>query len=202
MIDGTWYYNDYTYTAFTGAPAVAEMQSPGSPLGGTTETFGWTDSGAESYYLYVGTSGTGSYDVYNGNQGTNLSKIVHFLPNNGETIYVRLFSMIDGTWYYNDYTYTAFTGAPAVAEMQSPGSPLGGTTETFGWTDSGAESYYLYVGTSGTGSYDVYNGSQGTNTSRTVSNLPSNGETVYVRLLSRIDGAWYYNDYTYTATGL
>ena len=27
------------------------------------------------------------------------------------------------------------------------------------------------------------------------------GQTVYVRLLSKIAGAWQYNDYTYTASG-
>jgi hypothetical protein len=32
-----------------------------------------------------------------------------------------------------------------------------------------------------------------------VTNLPTNGETLYARLYSLINGAWQYHDYTYTA---
>ncbi|MGA2634350.1 MAG: hypothetical protein ABSF16_08955 [Terracidiphilus sp.] len=30
------------------------------------------------------------------------------LPSNGETVYARLYSLIDGVWQYANYTYTAF----------------------------------------------------------------------------------------------
>ncbi len=157
------------------------------------------------YYLYIGTTGTGSQDVYSGDLGTNTSKTINTLPNSGETVYVRLFSNISGNWFRNDYIYTAYTGypGPSAAVMQSPtpGSTFGSTTETFTWNDSGADLYHLYAGTAGTGSHDIYSGGQGTNTSRAVSGLPGNGDTVYIRLYSLLGGDWYFNDYTYTAVG-
>jgi len=33
---------------------------------------------------------------------------VPHLPVNGETVYVRLFSLTGGFWLYNDYTFTAY----------------------------------------------------------------------------------------------
>jgi hypothetical protein len=32
---------------------------------------------------------------------------VNGLPTNGETIYARLYTIVNGVTYYNDYTYTA-----------------------------------------------------------------------------------------------
>jgi hypothetical protein len=56
----------------------------------------------------------------------------------------------------------------------------------------------LYVGTSN-GTNDIYGQSQGTSTSGTVSALPTDGRTLYVRLWSYTGSAWLYRDYTYTA---
>ncbi len=186
--------------------APAEIQSPasGSTLGSTTETFTWDDSGAEQYWLRVGTTNAGSFDIYSNDQGTNTSREIPDLPDSGETVYVRLFSMIDGGWAWNDYTYTACDCASQTSAMQSPvpGSALGSTTETFVWNDAGAEQYWLRIGTTEIGSFDVYSNDQGINTSKTVSDLPAAGETLYVRLFSMIGGDWFFNDYTSTACSL
>src|SRR5262249_6410902 len=48
------------------------------------------------------------------------------------------------------------------------------------------------------GSSDLFNASTGTALSQTVSNLPRNGATLYVRLYS-LAGPWQYRDYTYFA---
>ncbi|MGD0548857.1 MAG: hypothetical protein ABR991_13730, partial [Terracidiphilus sp.] len=81
----------------------------------------------------------------------------------------------------------------------APGSALTGSSATFTWSKgSGVSEYWLYVGTKGPGSTNVYNASAFT-ASANVTKLPVNGATVYVRLLSKINGAWQYNDYTYTA---
>ncbi|MCP4127134.1 MAG: hypothetical protein GY753_08745, partial [Gammaproteobacteria bacterium] len=183
--DGEWFYNDCTYTA---CDMTAEIQNPapGSALGSATQTFSWNDSGAAGYWFWIGTS-AGDYDVYSGNLGTGTSVTVSELPANGETLYVRLWSSVDGVWIYNtDYTYTA---CDVMAEILSPapGSALGSATETFSWNDSGAAGYWFWIGTSA-GDYDVYSGNLGTNTSVTVSELPANGETLYVRLWSSVDG--------------
>ncbi|MCP4127705.1 MAG: hypothetical protein GY753_11655, partial [Gammaproteobacteria bacterium] len=199
-VGGEWLHNDYTYTACN---MTAGIQSPasGSALGSATETFTWNDSGAAGYWLWIGTS-AGDYDVYSGNLGTNTSVTVSELPANGETLYARLWSQLDGAWIYStDYTYTACN---LMAEIQSPtpGSSLDSTTETFAWNDSGATGYFFWIGTSA-GDYDVYSGNLGTDTSVTVSELPADGETLYVRLWSQVEGIWVYNtDITYTACGL
>ena len=63
----------------------------------------------------------------------------------------------------------------------TPGSTLSSSTETFEWT-SGADEYWLWVGSSA-GEDNIYNsGSLGRNTSDTVYNLPTDGSKIYVRL--------------------
>ncbi|HEX6737468.1 MAG TPA: hypothetical protein VF310_04245, partial [Vicinamibacteria bacterium] len=84
----------------------------------------------------------------------------------------------------------------------APGSTLPGATVTFLWTDGfGASTYWLYVGNS-LGGNDIYSASQGLTTEGTVSRLPTDGRTLYVRLWSWIDGqGWIFSDYTYRAAG-
>ncbi|MCP4352881.1 MAG: hypothetical protein GY795_46110, partial [Desulfobacterales bacterium] len=192
-----WISNDYTYTA----PVIvaAEMQTPvqDSVLGSADVTFTWNDTGASHYWLWIGSS-EGTYDIYSGDQLTNTSCTVSDLLCNGKTLYVRLFSKVCGEWLPNDYTYTA----PVVeaAEMQTPvpGSVLGSGGATFTWNDTGVSQYWLWIGSS-EGTHDIYSGDQLANTSSTVSELPYNGETLYVRLSSKVCGEWLSNDYTYTA---
>ncbi len=179
----------------------AAMTSPaqGSTLG-SSATFVWnTGSGVSEYYLYVGTS-SGASNIYGASNGTSTSRTVSGLPSSG-TIYVRLWSLISGTWQYNDYTYAAGGGTKAVMTSPTPGATLG-SSATFVWTTgSGVTQYWLYVGSTGAGSYNIYDASNGTSTTRTVSSLPSSG-TIYVRLWSYLtSGGWQYNDYTYTAGG-
>ena len=98
-----------------------------------------------------------------------------------------------------DYTYTAYA-VVAIPEITSPtpGSTLSSSTETFEWT-SGADEYWLWVGSS-VGTNDIYNsGSLGRNTSDTVYNLPADGSQVYVRLYYNFGNGWKPKDYTYTA---
>jgi hypothetical protein len=71
----------------------------------------------------------------------------------------------------------------------------------FTWSGGiGVTEYELWVGTTGVGSSNINYPGATTTTSETVSGLPSSGGgTVYVRLYSKINGAWQYHDYTYTA---
>jgi hypothetical protein len=163
-------------------------------------SFLWnTGTGVSEYWLEVGTS-PGGGQIYSQSQGTNLSVTVSGLPTNGSTVYVRLWSRINAVWQFNDYTYTATSGVKAQITRPAPGSTLASSTVTFVWnTGTEVSEYWLEVGTT-PGGNQIYNQSQGTNLSVTVSGLPTNGSTVYVRLWSRINGAWQFNDYTYVAT--
>lgn len=81
----------------------------------------------------------------------------------------------------------------------TPCSTLTSSSATFKWTDVGAPLYWLSIGTRGTGSIDIYHESQGTSTSVTVSDLPTGGSIIYVRLYSwqPCTNSWLTNDYTY-----
>jgi hypothetical protein len=165
-------------------------------------TFYWTTgSGVSQYYLYVGNSVGGS-DIYAASQGLATSGTVSGLPTDGRTLYVRLWSYLPSLgWQFFDYTYTAANlGTPAAIYYPAPGSTLPGPTVTFYWTTgSGVSQYYLYVGNA-VGGYDIYAASQGLATSGTVSGLPTDGRTLYVRLWSYISSlGWVFRDYTYTA---
>ncbi len=202
-IGSAWEYNDSTYTAATVASGKATMTSPanGATLAGAAVTFEWdAGTGVSQYWLYVGRS-LGSTSLFNQSQGVSLSKEVTGLPTDGGAVHVRLWSKIGASWEYNDYAYTAATIASDKAEMTSPvnGSTLEATSVTFEWdAGTGVTEYWLAIGTT-VGGTGFLNQSQGTNLSKQVNNMPANASTVYVRLWSKMAGAWQYNDYSYTA---
>ena len=206
-INGAWQSNDYTYTeSGTATPAALAAPTPvaGSVLG-ASQAFNWTTgTGVTAYQLWLGTTGVGSFDIYNSGSTTATSETVSGIPENGVTIYVRLFSKINGVWQPIDTTYTE-TGAATAAALAAPtpvaGSVLG-ASQAFNWTTgTGVTAYQLWLGTTGVGTFDIYNSGSTTATAETVSGIPANGVTIYVRLFSKINGAWQPIDYTYTETG-
>jgi hypothetical protein len=95
------------------------------------------------------------------------------------------------------------TPAANVASMVSPaiGSTLAGPVASFTWiTAAGGTNYYLWLGTAGVGSNNLaIGGKTGANSTR-VEGLPTNGETIYVRLWTELGpDAFRYTDYTYKA---
>lgn len=88
---------------------LATLKSPaaGSTLPGSTATVTWNaGSGAQEYWVYVGTS-KGSSNLFNKQVGMSLSTTVSGLPRNGQTLYLRLWTRVNGSWQYNDYTFRA-----------------------------------------------------------------------------------------------
>jgi hypothetical protein len=199
LTGGTWINNDYTYTAVTSS-AAATMTSPGNgaTLTSASQTFTWgAAAGATQYYVWLGSTGAGSSNLGAFDRGTNLSAPLGGLPTNGSTLYVRLWSLIGGTWLSNDYAYTTVN----LARMTSPanGTAFTNSTITFNWSAAtGATQYYLWVGSSA-GVNDLAVQDRGTNLNGTVSSLPVDGRALFVRLWSLIGGNWQFNDYTYTA---
>jgi len=103
----TTLYNDSSYTEFTIIPAAITSPVKGSTLTSASTTFIWTAAvNAAGYELWIGST-PGSFDlkrVYV--TGTSYTAT---LPATGGTIYVRLWTAINGqtrTTLYNDYTYT------------------------------------------------------------------------------------------------
>ena len=110
--------------------------------------------------------------------------------------------MIAGTSFALVGSGASITCASAVASPASIVSPvngatLGSSTATFSWNaGTGVSQYWLYVGTS-LGASDIYNSDQGTARSRTLYNIPTRGQRVYVRLWSNTSSGWQYRDTSY-----
>lgn len=208
-MDGLWeHYQDSTYVAPTGPAAnvKAQLTSPpnASTLPSTTVTLAWNrGTGAQGYRLWVGSS-PDTPDLLAKDVGLNLSETVN-VPGDGRTIYVRLWTMFNGTWQqFNTYTFTCPSLPPSEATITSPAdrSVLPPGTATFTWSaDSRAQSYSLWVGSS-PGANDIHSGESRLATSATV-NLPTDGRPIYATLRTLVAGQWQANGlriYETTAT--
>ena len=194
-----WQSRDYIYTAAYFAKAFIQSPLPGSVLTGTSVTFTWSrGSGASQYHIYVGSTGAGSNNVFSLNTGSANSQTASGLPTNGSTLYVRIWTLIDGSWLFSDYTYSAISsGSKAIMLSPVPGIPLLSSPQTFTWTAvPGATQYHLYVGGTGVGSDNLFSKNTGSVTSQVVGVLTH--ASVYVRLWTLFGGVWQFNDYVYS----
>ena len=208
VLNGTWEFTDYQYTAATGSPPPTPpgmtSPTPGSTLPGSTVTFTWTagGSGITGKWLYVGSS-LGASDLHDSGYLSTLSTTVNGLPENGQQIYVRLWYVSNGSWESTDYQYTAATSTSVPPEMTSPtpGSTLSGSIVTFNWTanTTPVTNWWVDIGSS-LGAYDVYVGEDLTTLTSTIGGLPTDGRQLFVRLWHRNgQGPWEYVDVQYVA---
>ena len=110
LVGGQWLNNQYTYTAYNAGSLLGVMQTPipGSTLSGNVATFTWSaGSGATAYWMDVGSTVGGNNYYQSGNLGNVLTTTVYSLPADGSQIYVTLWSLVGGQWYYNEYNYTS-----------------------------------------------------------------------------------------------
>lgn len=187
---------DINLAGFGITPAQITSPTPGTTLGSTNVTLSWnTGAGVTSYALWVGSTLDG-YDLYAGSEGTNTSKAL-ILPDDGRTLYVTLFSLINGVNQSNKYTYTAYHApTPVKARITSPanGSPLASTLLPLIWDAGiGATGYVLYAGTT-PGGYDLYAALE-PGTSRTIT-VPAD-KKIYVTLYSKIGASYLPNYYIF-----
>jgi hypothetical protein len=203
-VDGLWFYNQYTYTAYTTVGGTAVMTYPTSSfLNNTSITFTWS-AGSEStaYWLDVGST-QGGHDYYSsGNLYGSTSATVSGLPTNGSNVYATLYSLILGQWFGTQYTYIAYNIAGHLAVMSTPvpSSTLTSSSVTFTWAaGSGASAYWLDVGSIAGGHQYYSSGSLGTALTTTVSGLPTDGSAIYATLYSSLVSQWFSNSYTYRA---
>ncbi len=198
---GSFLSNSNTYTESTIAAAAITSPAPGGTLTSASTTFTWNvgSGGVTGYYLWVGTS-PGTANLVNIGPLSGPSVTVN-LPTNGATIYVELWSVINGApSLSNSYTYTEGNVAAGTMASPAPGSTLTSASTTFTWNagSGGVTGYYLWVGTS-TGTANLVNIGPLSGTSATV-NLPTNGATIYVQLWTAINGTpSLSSSYTYKA---
>jgi len=203
-INGSWQSNYFTYTeAGTPAPAALTSPAPGAILSGSSVTFTWSKgSGPTAYILYLGTTGAGSTNLYSSPAATTATSVaVTGIPIVGATVYATLLSKIDGAWQAAHYVYTE--AAPATLISPTPGTVLSGSSVTFTWTGSSPSTgYLLYLGTIEQGSSNIYSSPAATTaTSVTVTGIPTGGVTLYVTVLTNLNGAWQHLYYTFTEAG-
>ncbi len=185
-------------------PAAVTSPADNASLGGSSVTIqndGGT--GVTTMSLWVGTS-LGASDLYAVSIGTSTSSNVTGLPTDGSTLYVRLWSKINGAWLYNDYTYTAASGGgggstKATVTNPSDNGTLGGASQTF-TIDRGTNvtSIAIWLGSTA-GSYNLGYATISSGTTYSATGLPTDGSTVHVTLWSQMSGSWESNAYTYTA---
>ena len=172
--------------------------APGSTLSDVAATFCWTNNGNYAHWLDVGTA-AGVGDIYGGQQAARTScKTVGNIPANGSTIYVKIWSNVNGVWQVVSQSSATYT-APLRAFSPADGTVFTSPTVTFSWAPvAGASSYWLDVGPNpGNGSIfarQLYTASQ------TVRNIPPTGTPVWARLWAFFGGAWHVQgDHLYRA---
>ncbi len=195
LINGAWQYSYYQFTEPSLSPATL---SPSSGTLSTSQQFTWSNGvGPTAYQLLVGTTGVGSSNVYSSGSTTATSATVSIQPDDA-TVYVRLMQLINNAWQSTDYSFTEPSASPAAL---SPSSGTVSTSQLFTWNNgAGPTSYQLLVGTTGVGSSNLFNSGSTTGTSATVS-IPSDGVTIFVRLMQLINNAWQSTNYTFTEPG-
>ncbi|MGH1543634.1 MAG: C25 family cysteine peptidase [Arenicella sp.] len=206
--DNIWRTNDFEFTAYSGVdnrPDVATLLSPtpNSTLSGTSVNFQWEDAGASLYQILVGST-PGNYDIVFSNLQDFQITLAN-LPNDNSTVYVRLRTLKNGIWQHRDYQYQAASGGrleilKASLTAPVPLSTLPAGDVEFQWNNVGASMYEIQIG-SVQGSSDLAFRSifVPNQTSVTISGLPTDGRTIYFRLLTLKDNQWRYQDYQYNA---
>ncbi|APH72328.1 hypothetical protein BSQ44_13885 [Aquibium oceanicum] len=124
LITGTgWQYNDYTYKAGGGGTkSVLLSPANGSKLA-TSQKFTWSAvSGASQYWIYFGST-VGGQNYYSATQGTTTTNTFNFNNFNGQAIYMRLWTLYNGTWAYNDYNFVAPGGTTGSSVSSANGTP-------------------------------------------------------------------------------
>jgi len=198
-IGGAWTFVDHRYEGPPPGPARITSPAPGSQLTGTSVTLTWSGSSlAAGFWVNVGTS-QGAYDIHSDYAGTARGTTISGLPLTGTAVWIRLHSLVNGTWQFVDHQYVAATPFASRLVTPAPGSALAGATQQFEWERGvGVEAHWFDLGRS-QGGYELFSAAVGTATGITVAGLPVTAERLWARLWSRINGQWTFRDYPLTA---
>ncbi len=198
--DGVWYHDDTTTFTVTSAPPPVTRSVFVYPTNGMTDVnlsqaFQWTTvPDAEAYYLYVGTT-PGTHDLVDTGEIQQTSYTAASLPA-GTTLYGRIWTQYAGQWSYSDISFSGTN--PATFTFPTNGSSSVDVSQPFQWTPvSGAQAYYLYVGTS-VGLKDLVDTGEIQQTSYAAPTLPAN-QTLYARIWTELGGVWLHSDITFSA---
>ena len=196
MVSGVYQGIDYTFLE-AGSPTPPTLLTA-SPLTGSDVTFNWDPGTSKKFQFRLGTV-LGANDVYSSGETTSTSAYATGLPTNGLTLHARLYYKVNGAWQYIDRTYIeSGTPTPPTLLTPTPNSTLPNAPVTFTW-DPGTETTFQFRLGTVRGSNNIYGSLETTQTSVTVNTLPTDGSPIHARLYYKVNGAWQYIDYLYTA---
>ena len=185
-------------------PASAQVATLFQPANASTAVdpsqpvqYAWTAvSGAEAYFLYVGTS-IGASDVFYYGE-TQASAVTGGRLSADTTYYIRLWTKLNGIWYYQDTTFSTTAGTARLISPADGASNANSSSVQLSWNSvPTALSYFLYLGTT-PGASDLYSSGQIQATSLTL-RLPPNS-LVYARMWTQFSGQWVYSDTRFTTS--
>ncbi|MEN8218408.1 MAG: hypothetical protein ABFS56_18970 [Pseudomonadota bacterium] len=171
---------------------------------GNTIHFKWnsdySNASPTDHYLWIGSSQGGSDLANTGTLGTDTQIDITGIPLDGSTIWTRLWWQYDGVWQYTDQFFTAPTVNLASVDSPVDGATISGDTVDFSLSSDDATSLWLWVG-SDVAHFNYFNSGLLSDWSSpiTVTGLPADDSTVYVRLWFYMDGEWQYLDSSYTS---
>jgi uncharacterized repeat protein (TIGR03803 family) len=144
------------------------------------------------------TAGTTIYYTTNGDTPTASStQYTDPIPVSG-AVTVKAIATASGLPQSRVATGNYHIGPGAWLTSPTPGSTLASASATFSWTSgTSVTQYRLTVGTTGAGSSNVYDSGAVAARSESLTGLPVNGVTLFVRLWSEISGDWQSDDYTF-----
>lgn len=181
------------------------FSTPGhlTTLTSSSATFSWSpgDFDVDTYILEIGSQPEWD-DVFGDTFDGQTSSIqVNNIPDDGRTLYVRLWYIVGWEWAFIDLQLTTSEAPPlSDPELTSPdNNTVNGTSFTFTWSDNGnaVDRWWLDIGTT-TGGGEFHEGNYpGTQTTDTISGLPTDGSSIHVRLWYRMNWNWNYTDYTF-----
>ena len=209
-VEGTGYGTDLTFTTApctVRAPDVtteppSEIFSDRAFLSGTVNPNG---SPTTAFFEYGTTTGYGNATLStSAGSGTSFSSFTEWtlgLQCDQQYHFRAVGRNVVGTSYGGDRTFTP--GCPPEILSPTPGSELSGVSELFEWTANSATvgSWFLYAGSSQAANNYFSLGYTAATLSATVTGLPTDGSTVWLRFWYTIDGEWQFEDLQYTAAG-
>src|SRR4029077_4440674 len=149
----------------------------------------------QAYYLYVGTT-AGANNLVNTGEIHQTSWLAGNLPP-GQTLYARIWTKLDGVWRSADITFKAAV-QPATVIFPANGAVGADMTAPIRWTTvPNVQAYFVYVGTT-LGASNLVSSGETAQTSYLAAGLPA-GQTLYLRLWTKVNGVWASVDSTFTA---
>ena len=186
----------------TALPSIVSP-SPSEQLTSTSMTLTWSDGDfdVDTFILEIGSQPEWD-DVFGSTfTGQTFSTVIDNLPDDGRTLYGRLWYIMGWQWNYIDFTFEAYE-APALPDptlTSHISGTINGSSTVFTWTANGqnVDRWWLDIGSSqGSGEY-LEGNFPGSQTTHTVTSLPADGSIVHARLWYRIDWNWSYTDYQF-----